>query len=739
MKLNKKAFTIVELVIVIAIIAILAAVLIPTFANMINKANVAKDTQLIRNLNTALASSRASNNNENHKTLYDALQAADAFGYDIGKINASATNAEILWDQENDVFCYLEGTNIVYLPELVESLERLSLTTRPYHLWKIFNDRDLNNNEISNNNGFSIYWNGDERTETVVVNGIGFDAGTAKVDKISYINTNNEARKIVIRTNSLSSALTVNGYFDPSDNTNGDVINHYGEAGALNIISVASASYHEFGQVSFAEITKGRIVLEEKSNVKKIHLHTSEVNNEKYFDEIIVAKAASVAMPEFSRDPVEIPTGGRLVAALQSGTETTDEKLYVWLTAVGIYEQVTISDSNTEAGHNFASNLNDQEKQEAARQIANIITATIGGKNYTLSATTNDNGETWNYSLTSEAAQDITESVTVSINGTNATVSVSGTAQSTTIENGLTEQQVNMLRENAVTAKSLDIRDDDNDGIKETLYGLGDYWNDTVVTIPASVTKISWGEESPLTRKSYPENSDITYPSIFICYNSKYEPIEAACETLIIEGNIVDFGAYEDIGFSTSIKNIIMNSVENIPGSLFLSLDTLESIEMNSVKTIEESAFFGCSKIESITLPASLTSIGNNAFNGMTGLKSVRFESQTLASTSLPNGLFMNSTNLEKIYFANGESAIWFINHCQTTNCQAYITPQLNNTLKLCVPSLEDNNTAIWGTGYNITSNEPTDVPDNYVIDVEYKAHGFGKTTVNTFKFVIEE
>ena len=39
MKLNKKGFTIVELVIVIAVIAILAAVLIPTFNSVIQKAN----------------------------------------------------------------------------------------------------------------------------------------------------------------------------------------------------------------------------------------------------------------------------------------------------------------------------------------------------------------------------------------------------------------------------------------------------------------------------------------------------------------------------------------------------------------------------------------------------------------------------------------------------------------------------------------------------------------------------
>ncbi len=42
---NKKGFTIVELVIVIAVIAILAGVLIPTFSNLITKANESKALQ----------------------------------------------------------------------------------------------------------------------------------------------------------------------------------------------------------------------------------------------------------------------------------------------------------------------------------------------------------------------------------------------------------------------------------------------------------------------------------------------------------------------------------------------------------------------------------------------------------------------------------------------------------------------------------------------------------------------
>ena len=51
-KLNKKGFTIVELVIVIAVIAILAAVLIPTFSNVVEKANQSKALQEAKTLYT---------------------------------------------------------------------------------------------------------------------------------------------------------------------------------------------------------------------------------------------------------------------------------------------------------------------------------------------------------------------------------------------------------------------------------------------------------------------------------------------------------------------------------------------------------------------------------------------------------------------------------------------------------------------------------------------------------------
>ena len=48
-KFNKKGFTIVELVIVIAVIAILAGVLIPTFSGIVEKANDSKALQQATN------------------------------------------------------------------------------------------------------------------------------------------------------------------------------------------------------------------------------------------------------------------------------------------------------------------------------------------------------------------------------------------------------------------------------------------------------------------------------------------------------------------------------------------------------------------------------------------------------------------------------------------------------------------------------------------------------------------
>ena len=64
---RKKGFTLVELVIVIAVIAILAAVLIPTFSSLVKKANLSADQQAVRQINTLLATEFATEKPETLK------------------------------------------------------------------------------------------------------------------------------------------------------------------------------------------------------------------------------------------------------------------------------------------------------------------------------------------------------------------------------------------------------------------------------------------------------------------------------------------------------------------------------------------------------------------------------------------------------------------------------------------------------------------------------------------------
>ena len=319
-KSNKKGFTVVELVIVIAIIAILAAVLIPTFAGLIQKANESKDTQLVKNLNTALAV-----DNKEHKTMTSALEAAAEFGYDVGKINASATGNEILWDSENDVFCYLKGGNVEYIPET--NLKNGALAANEtYKLWKIYTSEEKVTEDVNAGKTYSIYWNSsDAYTKDLKT---GFDAGECKADMTLKYVGNGTAQNVVIRTNG-GTVLSVEGYVNESDNTKGDIVNHYGEAGSVDVIKCATASYHEYGKVGFIKVTNGRLSVESTGKVVTVFAaaNTAKIdNNSGVIENAYVASGVTA-------------TGNQTLTALPSGqTEESikEAALYQYNAAVKV-------------------------------------------------------------------------------------------------------------------------------------------------------------------------------------------------------------------------------------------------------------------------------------------------------------------------------------------------------------------------------------------------------------------
>lgn len=245
MNKNRKGFTIVELVIVIAIIAILAAVLIPTFASLIQKANISKDTQVIRNLNTAIATAT-----EKPETMRDALKIAAEAGYLVDKINAAANGNDILWDSENKVFCYYNvatGTP-AYIPDT-----KVDNTKTPvYKFWKVYDEKHPV--PATNDQTYSVYWAGTAAPKVTAYK-VGFDAGNCtEALEITYTNDKDE-HDVMFYMN--GGKLTVN---DTTKSTQ----SLYGFAAEAEI-TTGNECFYVYGTVAKATVNAGTVIAKKNS------------------------------------------------------------------------------------------------------------------------------------------------------------------------------------------------------------------------------------------------------------------------------------------------------------------------------------------------------------------------------------------------------------------------------------------------------------------------------------------
>ena len=116
---NKKGFTIVELVIVVAVIAILAAVLIPTFSSIIRKANVSSDTVIAREINTIIAAENAIDEFEGFEDVVDALYAN---GFLLANLNTKTADCFFVWESKNNQILLVDAKDNfkVLFPETYE-------------------------------------------------------------------------------------------------------------------------------------------------------------------------------------------------------------------------------------------------------------------------------------------------------------------------------------------------------------------------------------------------------------------------------------------------------------------------------------------------------------------------------------------------------------------------------------------------------------------------------------------
>ena len=126
---NKKGFTIVELVIVIAVIAILAAVLIPTFAGIIKKANLSADMQAVRQMNVALAADGAVTPTD----IFNLHEVLAENGMTSEDYHPLTNDTYFFWDADLNRVLHVDKDMIVIAPEEYKG-QAYSTTSKWYSL-----------------------------------------------------------------------------------------------------------------------------------------------------------------------------------------------------------------------------------------------------------------------------------------------------------------------------------------------------------------------------------------------------------------------------------------------------------------------------------------------------------------------------------------------------------------------------------------------------------------------------
>ena len=246
----KRAFTITELVIVIAVVAILAAVLIPTFSNIIKKADESADTQLVKNLNTILSSEQTVSQ-EAAPTMSKALEQAQEGGYTVDKLTPTS-DGDILWEQDSNRFVLVSGGEIIFK----DSTTTADIATEPYKFWKITNkESEVTDGEYS-------HYLADGFTGTAFTVKAGIDTGeNTTVTSITYSSPVKSApaagaeRTVIINTNKNRCNVTVDAPFD--------TVKRYGDAATVSVNETASQSYHEFGDVNTLVVGEGHVYVDE--------------------------------------------------------------------------------------------------------------------------------------------------------------------------------------------------------------------------------------------------------------------------------------------------------------------------------------------------------------------------------------------------------------------------------------------------------------------------------------------
>ena len=255
---NKKAFSTVELVIVIGVIGILSAILIPTFINLNKQSTYASEQNFVRNINTQLAMKEVDEGKNN--LLRDAIRDCKDIGFDI--LSFRSSDHELMYNEEVDRFYLTNKSDMsIYYPKDAKVAEK------QYHTWRF-----VKNNNLPNSNKNYSYYALNNFASTEVTVGSSFDCGNNWTINTITLDTTGmsltEERNIKIVTNGFNVVINA-----PTDD-----VSHYRYAYTLNVTAVNNSNcFHEYGYVEkFESFGEGKFIAEESAQFKQSRANIEE-------------------------------------------------------------------------------------------------------------------------------------------------------------------------------------------------------------------------------------------------------------------------------------------------------------------------------------------------------------------------------------------------------------------------------------------------------------------------------
>ena len=266
---KQKGFTLVELVVVIAIIAVLTAILIPTIGCFVEEAKETKDMTTVKILNTVLVEDEAKNGKP--ELFRDALKVVEEKGYNIEKLTPLSTG-DILWDSKNNRFAlYKDGTPVYR--------DNTTAECAAVDFWTVATAKRGLSEKYSNYLKSGETFTFPEKIYT------GLDVG--EHNEISVINYAVKEGRTVGQTVTIyanGGTLTINAPID--------TVNRYGYCDLLDVQNANTQSLHEYGSSAMVVIKSGRVIFEKNDLTELVSVADNNA---------IVAVAKDIKMPEIKR------------------------------------------------------------------------------------------------------------------------------------------------------------------------------------------------------------------------------------------------------------------------------------------------------------------------------------------------------------------------------------------------------------------------------------------------------